>query len=49
MKHEEVNLKDIVTLAREPREVTGVEMLARMKRIIFNFAFSIFNFIKRCL
>ena len=42
-------LKELSRAAGGPVEVTGVEMLARMKSIIFNFAFSIFNIIKRCL
>ena len=42
-------LKVLSRAAGGPVEVTGVEMQARMKGIIFNFAFSIFNIIKRCL
>ena len=42
-------LKVLSRAAGGPVEVTGVEMLAMMKGIIFNFAFSIFNIIKRCL
>ena len=42
-------LKVLSRAAGGPGEVTGVEMQAMMKSIIFNFAFSIFNIIKRCL
>ncbi len=42
-------LKELSRSAGGPGEVTGVEMVAMMKGIIFNFAFSIFNIIKRCL